>query len=215
MTWTKLGDEYGDQCWKLSDAAFRLHTEALVWQNRRHLDGRLAKDEMGQWTKRAQAAAELVEYGWWADEGDHYQIVHHLGWQRTADQWLKQSQTNKANRAKGKTRPVRPKQPQPVNEPSDEPSDERTDEGDRTGQDRKDAYRGSGDPKAGTSDSSPSRSTASFDAVASGDPKAGNSSGPSRCRFCANELPAHMASQRMRGYCHRAACQAEAKADLS
>jgi len=191
MTWTKLGDEYGDQCWKLSDVAFRLHTEALVWQNRRHLDGRLAKDEMGQWTKRAQAATELVEYGWWADEGDHYQIVHHLGWQRTADQWLKQSQTNKANRAKGKTRPVRPKQRQPVNEPSDEPSDERTDEWDRTGQDRNNAYRRSGNQKIG------------------------NSSGPSRCRFCDNELPAHMASQRIRGYCHRAACQAEAKADLS
>ena len=43
MTWTKLGDEYGDQCWKLSDSAHRLHTEALVWSNRRHLDGRLVR----------------------------------------------------------------------------------------------------------------------------------------------------------------------------
>lgn len=186
MTWTKLGDEYGDQCWKLSDAAARLHTEALVWSNRRHIDGRLNKDEMRQWAKRPEAAAELVSYGWWTDEGDHYLIVYHLGWQRTAQEWLKQSEVNKANRAKGKARPVKPK---PIDEPSDEPSDERTDEWDRTGQDRKDAFKGT------------ENST--------------NGNGPSRCRYCENELPAHMASQRLRGYCHRAACQTGAKAELS
>jgi hypothetical protein len=188
MTWTKLGDEYGDQCWKLSDAAMRLHTEALVWSNRRHIDGRLDKDEMRQWAKRPEAATELVAYGWWSDEGDHYLIVYHLGWQRTAEEWLKQSEVNKANRAKGKARPVKRK---PINESSDESSDERTDERDRTGQDRKEAFKGSETPKTG------------------------NGTGPAECRYCGTELPAHMASQRMRGYCHRADCQAEAKAELS
>ena len=43
MTWTKLGDEYGGECWELSDAAFRLHIEGLVWSNGKALDGRLAK----------------------------------------------------------------------------------------------------------------------------------------------------------------------------
>jgi hypothetical protein len=104
MTWTKLGDEYGDQAWKLSDAAFRLHTEALVWSNRRHLDGRLDKDEMRLWAKRPEAAELLVTEGWWTDEGDYFQIVYHLGWQRTAAQWLHQSEVNKANQAKRKAR---------------------------------------------------------------------------------------------------------------
>ena len=30
VTWTKLGDEFGDECWTLSDKAFRLHTEGLL-----------------------------------------------------------------------------------------------------------------------------------------------------------------------------------------
>jgi hypothetical protein len=29
--WTKLGDEFGDATWNLSDAAFRTHVEALMW----------------------------------------------------------------------------------------------------------------------------------------------------------------------------------------
>lgn len=135
MTWTKLGDEYADHCWKLSDAAFRLHTDGLVWSNRRHLDGILSKSDMRRWAKTPEAVSELLGYGFWADEGDHYRIVYHLGWQRTAEQWLRQSEANKANRAKGKTRPVK-KRP---NESSDDLSDER----DRTGQDRKNAFKGS------------------------------------------------------------------------
>ncbi len=29
MTWTKLSDDFSDDCWTLSDQAFRLHTEGL------------------------------------------------------------------------------------------------------------------------------------------------------------------------------------------
>lgn len=42
MTWTKLGDEFADECWTLTDAAFRLHTEGLLWSNRMLTDGQLA-----------------------------------------------------------------------------------------------------------------------------------------------------------------------------
>jgi hypothetical protein len=31
MTWTKLSDDFSDDCWELSDAAVRLHMEGLVW----------------------------------------------------------------------------------------------------------------------------------------------------------------------------------------
>jgi hypothetical protein len=108
MTWTKVGDEFADECWELSNVAFRLHTEGLIWSNRKHLDGRLTKDEMPRWAKRPDAAGELVAIGFWEDRDDHFQIIHQ-GAQRTAAEWLHQSAVNRANRAKGKARPVRPK----------------------------------------------------------------------------------------------------------
>lgn len=128
MTWTKLGDEFADECWTLSDKAFRLHTEGLLWSNRMLTDGQLAKEDMRRWAHHPDAADELVEVGWWEDHGGHFQIIHHVGYQRTKKQIAHQSLVNRANRAKGVQRPVRPK-----NESSDESSDERA----RTGQDRK------------------------------------------------------------------------------
>jgi hypothetical protein len=107
MTWTKTGDEFADECWQLSDAAYRLHHEGLTWSNRKHLDGRLDKNEMVRWAKNPGAAEELLDIGFWSDEGDHFQIHHAMGWQPTAEQWFHQSEVNRANRAKGKTRPVR------------------------------------------------------------------------------------------------------------
>jgi hypothetical protein len=131
MTWTKLGDEFSDECWTLTDAAHRLHVDGLVWSNRKGTDGQLAKDDMPRWAKRPEAAEELVSIGWWEDRGQHYQIIHHIGYQRTAEEIAHQSIVNRANRAKGKARPVRPKSDS-LNESSDESSDER----DRTGQAR-------------------------------------------------------------------------------
>ena len=32
MTWTKTGDEFADECWTLSDAAYRLHLRVLLEQ---------------------------------------------------------------------------------------------------------------------------------------------------------------------------------------
>jgi hypothetical protein len=123
MTWTKLGDEFADECWTLTDKAFRLHTEGLLWSNRMLTDGQLAKDDMTRWARHPEAAEELVSIGWWTDRGGHYQIVHHLGYQRTREQVAKQSLANRANRAKGKARPVRGKSDS-LNGSSDESSDE-------------------------------------------------------------------------------------------
>ena len=131
MTWTKLGDEFTDECWTLTDAAFRLHTEGLVWSNRKSTDGQLAKEDMLRWARHPEAAEELLAIGWWKDCGTYYKIVHHIGYQRTAKQVANQSIVNRANRAKGKARPIRTK-----DEPSDDSSDEPSDERDRTGQDR-------------------------------------------------------------------------------
>jgi hypothetical protein len=71
MTWTMLGDEFADQCWKLSNGAWRLHVEGLIWSNRKYLDGRLPKDELGRWVKHPEFVPELLEIGWWSDEPEH------------------------------------------------------------------------------------------------------------------------------------------------
>jgi hypothetical protein len=97
MTWTKTGDEFADECWTLSDAAYRLHHEGLTWSNRKGLDGRLDKDDMVRWAKRPAAAEELVSIGWWEDHGSHYQIIHHIGYQRTREEIAHQSNVNRAN----------------------------------------------------------------------------------------------------------------------
>lgn len=64
MTWTKTGDEFSDECWTLSDAAYRLHHEGLTWSNRKQTEGQLAKDDMRRWARRPEAAEELVNVGW-------------------------------------------------------------------------------------------------------------------------------------------------------
>lgn len=107
MTWTKLSDDFTDDCWTLPDQAYRLHTEGLVWSNRKLLDLRIPKDEVRRFAKHPEAVAELVDGGWWIDEGDHYLIVHHGRYQRDRDAVIKQQTVNKENRAKrGKATPA-------------------------------------------------------------------------------------------------------------
>jgi hypothetical protein len=107
MTWTKLSDDFTDDCWELSDAAVRLHMEGLVWSNRKLLDLRLAKDDMVRWAKRPAAAEELVNAGWWRDESDYYVIIHHAVYQRSRQAVLNQQEVNQQNGQKG----GRPKAP--------------------------------------------------------------------------------------------------------
>jgi hypothetical protein len=97
MTWTKTGDEFADECWTLSDAAYRLHHEGLTWSNRKHLDGRLPKDEIFRFCKAYEAATELTDRGWWEDHDTHYQIIHQIGYQPTAASVLRRSLANQAN----------------------------------------------------------------------------------------------------------------------
>ena len=101
MTWTKLSDDFSDDCWELSDAAFRLHTEGLIWSNRKLLDCRLDKKDMRRWAKRPDAVGELLAVGWWIDDGDVYVIVHHAVYQRPREAVLAQQAANKRNGRKG------------------------------------------------------------------------------------------------------------------
>jgi hypothetical protein len=140
VTWTKLSDDFSDDCYQLSDAAFRLHIEGLIWSNRKLLDLSLDKAMLPRWATRPEAAEELVRAGWWADKGDHYLIRHHGIYQRSRDEVLKQQQANHRNGKRG-GRPRGParEQASPFDSPPPENETEslsKETHGDRTGQDR-------------------------------------------------------------------------------
>jgi hypothetical protein len=141
MTWTKLSDDYSDDCWTLSDAAFRLHTEALVWSNRKLLECVIPKDDLVRFSRCPNAAEELVAFGWWTETAKTYVLRHHAGYQRTREQVVHQQKINSENGSKGGRPRTRPSSPREVFKPHEEtesitetPSETGTD-GDRTGQD--------------------------------------------------------------------------------
>jgi hypothetical protein len=135
VTWAKLSDDFPDDCWTLSDAAFRLHVEGLCWSNRKLLDCRIPKDDLRRFAKRPGAVAELLAVGWWSDGGDAYVIRHHADYQRTREQVVAQQEANRRNGRRG-GRPPKPTSPETesVSDSLDEsPSESRT-ERDGTGQ---------------------------------------------------------------------------------
>jgi hypothetical protein len=77
MTWTKLGDEFSDEARDLTDAEYRTHSDALIWSNRRGLDLLVPKRDLrkfGESPLADDAPEGLIAKGWWADEGDHWNI---------------------------------------------------------------------------------------------------------------------------------------------
>ncbi len=146
MTWTKLSDDFTDDTWNLSDAAFRLHLEGLVWSNRKLLDLRIPKAELRRFGKNPDAANELVENGWWSEDRGFYLIRHHARYQRSREAVIRQQAVNKQNRAK-RGLPQKPARELGVvrTEPSDESIDDSFDEQDWTGQ----AGIRTGDPERG------------------------------------------------------------------
>jgi len=88
VTWTKISDDFADDCWTLSDAAFRLHVEGLTWSNRK-------------FAKHPEVATELVASGWWTDRGEYYDIQHHASYQRPREDVLRQQARSAENGRKG------------------------------------------------------------------------------------------------------------------
>lgn len=105
MTWTKLSDDFADDCWSLSDAAFRTHVEGLLYSNRRLFDLRLPTDEVRRFAKNPEAVAELVREGYWAEDGENFVIRHHGAYQRTREAVINQQIANSKNGKKGGRRP--------------------------------------------------------------------------------------------------------------
>lgn len=115
MTWTKLSDDWTDDTWTLSDAAYRLHADALVWSNRKLLDLQIPKDDVARISKGSTGLQELLDGSWWLDAGDHYLIQHHAMYQPTREQVLKRQQANRTNGKRG-GRPGRERKTQPVSD---------------------------------------------------------------------------------------------------
>lgn len=90
MTWTKLGAEWPDEARDLSDAAYRLHVDALCYCNRRGYDLILPKQDLHRFAEASeprQAAQELVTRDWWEERDDAWDIgVRFSAWQRTREQ---------------------------------------------------------------------------------------------------------------------------------
>ena len=77
MTWTKLGDEFPAEARKLTSDEFRTHVEALCWSSWRLLDLRIPKADVRRFAEVPDAdtaVAGLVAKGWWADDGDAWDI---------------------------------------------------------------------------------------------------------------------------------------------
>jgi hypothetical protein len=100
MTWTKLSDDFSDDCWTLSDKAVRLHLEGLVWSNRKLLDLVIPKEDIRRFAKRPEALEELFSSGWWKDNGDDVEILHHGTYQRLRDKVIAQQIANTTNQAR-------------------------------------------------------------------------------------------------------------------
>ena len=101
MPFSSLSDDYTDDCWSLSDAAFRLHTEAIVWSNRKLLDCVIPKDDVRRFASTPEAVSELVAGGWWKETINEYFIVHQSRYQRTREAVIKQQEANRVNGSKG------------------------------------------------------------------------------------------------------------------
>jgi hypothetical protein len=107
VTWTKLSDDYTDDCWTLSDGAFRLHTELHVWSNRKLLDCRVPIADLARASRCPEFLPELVEKGYASCDGETVTIRHHAIYQRTREQQIGIQERNQENGAKG-GRPPKP-----------------------------------------------------------------------------------------------------------
>lgn len=113
MAWTKLSDDFSDDCETLDDAAFRLHVEGLNWSNRKLLDCLIPKDHLRRFATNPDAVHKLLTVGWWKDVDGHYEIVHHAVYQRSRDAVLARQATARRNGAKGGRPPGPPREQAP------------------------------------------------------------------------------------------------------
>lgn len=90
MTWTKLSDDFADDCARagLSSEAFRTHVEALLWSMRRETGGVITERDIRRFAEAEDVRAaieELVDAAFWDVAEDGYTVVHHMEHQPEPD----------------------------------------------------------------------------------------------------------------------------------
>lgn len=106
MPWVRFDDTYpvNRKVGGLSDAAFRLHTEAIFWCARELTDGRIARDELKQVSGIARAdrhVPELVRRGVWVETDQGWEIHDYLEYQPTKAKVLADREKKAAAGRKG------------------------------------------------------------------------------------------------------------------
>jgi hypothetical protein len=103
MTFGKWSDDFADECWTLSDAAFRLHVEGLCWSARKLLDCVIPATDLPRIARHPEAVHELLAVGWWEVldvPAGHYRIIHNAGYQPLREDVLHRQKVNAENSRK-------------------------------------------------------------------------------------------------------------------
>lgn len=109
MTMIRLGEEWIDIAAPLSDSAFRMATEAMIWSVKRGLDLRVPHSHIPKFAEtradHIKVVAELLDRGFWLDLGTMYDIgVVEEGrirpWQWSKDQVLNHRKNNRERQAR-------------------------------------------------------------------------------------------------------------------
>lgn len=127
MTWTKLSDDFSDECRHLSDAAFRTHAEGLLWAMRRETGGYLTSRDIARFAESPHAemaVTELVACGWWSVEGQGYRINHHMEHQPEPDVLAKRREltADRVRKHRRKKAGLSAESPGPLDAPRPDPS---------------------------------------------------------------------------------------------
>lgn len=87
MAYTHLPDEFTELSWDLSDSAFRLHVAALGYSNRLGTDGLVSKSALVRLGPKSKpsVAYELMEAGWWEEQGASYRVLKTMEHQEAAE----------------------------------------------------------------------------------------------------------------------------------
>lgn len=88
MTWVKLSDDFADECQILSNGAYRTHVDGLCYVMRKETGGAIPKVRIRRVAESPSFEIdiqELLDAGFWTNEGDHYVIRHHMEWQVEPD----------------------------------------------------------------------------------------------------------------------------------
>ena len=106
MPYANLDDSYPGhrKIRALSDSAFRVHTQAIVWCARYGTDGKIKAAEVADIASPVRrwrdAVTTLEQSGLWESIEDGWQLHDYLDWNMSAAQWAAQREKNRQKQAR-------------------------------------------------------------------------------------------------------------------